>query len=163
LDRAGRLLVDRWGVSDALLHGGHSSVLALGCAPDRRPWRVGIPDPLKRGRRLGVVQLSEAALGTAGSTERYFKRAGRRYSHVLDPRSGRPVQWRMCVSVIAATCAEADALATAALVMGPDQARRFFQQHEELGAVLVCWDAAEAELEVETLGTAEELFERTEH
>jgi len=159
LDRAAQLLLGQWGLRGALLHGGRSSVLAAGEPPDGQPWRIGLADPLKRGKRLGLVRLDRAALGTSGSTERYFERSGRRYSHVLDPRSGWPVQWRMCVSVLAPTAAEADALATAALVMGPEAACRFFARRPELGAVLVTWDAAETEVQLHVIGTAEELFE----
>ena len=96
LDVAGRRLLSL-GVADFLFQGGQSSVLARGFRtpglPDENPpklryWEIGIRDPQQPGRRLGVVRLGDRALGTSSGQFQSFRHRGRRYGHILDPRSG---------------------------------------------------------------------------
>jgi FAD:protein FMN transferase len=88
-------------------------------------WRVQIEDPEKHGRRT-KLRLKDAAISTSGNYENYFVVAGRRYSHILNPRTGMPVEGVAACTVIAPTCMESDALATALFVHGPERtAKRF--------------------------------------
>lgn len=123
LDRAvERLTAD--GIASCLLHGGSSSVRAVGRqgpgpSDDQRGWAVGIRHPLRPGVRLATVALSNQALGTSGSGTQFFIDRGRKLGHILDPRTGRPAEGVLSATVLAPTAAEADALATAAYVLGP--------------------------------------------
>jgi thiamine biosynthesis lipoprotein len=88
-----------------------------------KPWRIAIEQP---GELVGqvhrTVNISNAAMATSGSYRNYFEVAGKRYSHTIDPRSGKPVTHKLVsVTVVADNCAYADALATAIDVMGPEQ------------------------------------------
>jgi thiamine biosynthesis lipoprotein len=123
LDRAGRLLRRR-GRRCALLNGGSSSVLAIGHPPDQDRWIIGLRDPVRRERRWALLRLADAAVATSGVAEQSFLAGGRRYGHLLDPRSGHPVDGRLSVTVVASCAAEADALATAFFVGGPSLAIR---------------------------------------
>ena len=89
---------------------------------DRSTWRVGIEKPLPGERRLQrVLALDGESIATSGDYRNFFERGGRHYSHTIDPRSGRPVQHALAgVSVIAERAMQADALATALMVLGPD-------------------------------------------
>ncbi len=123
LDRCGELLAQR-GIGDFLLHGGNSSVLARGARGGDMPddgWTVGIRDPLRPARRLGQLRMRDRAVATSGSGTQFFEFQGRRYGHILDPRSGWPAEGTASVSVLAPTAAEADALATAFYVLGPQR------------------------------------------
>ncbi len=116
-------------VSDLLLREGVTAsmveiggeVRTRGAKPDGTSWRIGVEKPDSEGRAVhAVVELRNGALATSGDYRNYFEEAGRRYSHTIDPQTGRPVTHTLAtVSVRTATCAEADALATALLVMGP--------------------------------------------
>lgn len=89
----------------------------------KRAWRSGIEKPTEGGGRavLKIIELSDRAMATSGDYRNFFVRDGRRFSHTIDPRTGSPVTHKLAsVSVIAPTCMEADALATAFLVLGPD-------------------------------------------
>ena len=99
-------------------------VRARGLNPDGRAWRVGIERPAPDAPALQrVVELDDASLATSGDYRNFIDVAGRRVSHTIDPQTGRPIEHRLAsVSVIDATCARADALATALGVMGPDEA-----------------------------------------
>lgn len=122
LDRALEMLRAA-GVPSVLLHGGSSSVRALGtqgpATAERAGWRVGIRDPLRPGRRLATVTLLDRALGTSGSGTQFFVDRGRRLGHILDPRSGLPAEGVLSATVVAPRAAAADALSTALYVLGP--------------------------------------------
>ncbi len=137
LDRCAELLRAR-GTKSALLHGGGSSVLAIGCQPgDPRGWPVGIRHPWDETRRLAVLHLRDRALGTSAATFQHFEYNKRKLGHLLDPRSGWPAEGVQSASAVAPSAAEADALATAFFVLGIDKTRSFCQQHPEIGAVLL--------------------------
>ncbi|MBL9123920.1 MAG: FAD:protein FMN transferase [Planctomycetaceae bacterium] len=140
LDRCAELLRAA-GVNRALLHGGQSSVVALNPWPEAdgaavepaQPslhWTVGVGDPLRPGKRLALARLWNRALGTSGSSVQFFRHAGRRYAHILDPRTGWPAEGLLSATVFAPTAAAADALSTACYVLGLDGALKLC---EELG------------------------------
>jgi thiamine biosynthesis lipoprotein len=139
LDRLAALL-DAASAADYLLHGGRSSILARGTCPgsDRPGWTIGLPHPLRPGDRLGELRLVDESLGTSGSATQSFEHEGRRYGHLLDPRTGRPVTGVFTATAIAPSAAEADALSTAFYVMRPDEVGRFCDTRPDVAAILVC-------------------------
>ncbi len=95
---------------------------------DGAGWLVAIRDA--QGSNLhSLLQLQRGAVATSGSYEAGFEHRGRRYHHLLDPRTGYPVPRLGGVTVIAASCALADALATACFVLGPTAARDLLRHH----------------------------------
>jgi thiamine biosynthesis lipoprotein len=139
LDRVAELLSAE-GVNDFLLHGGHSSVLARGthgALPLGAGWLVGVRHPLRPERRLGQLSLVDEAVATSGSGTQFFEHAGRRYGHIIDPRSGWPAEGVLSSTVRAPTAAVADALSTAFYVLGPAAAESFCAEHPEIACLLV--------------------------
>ena len=136
LDRAAENM-RRSGVPTALLSAGASSLLALGRGPDGRGFEVGIRDPFDHRRRYGTVRLENEALGVSGIGEQSFEVDGRRYGHIIDPRTGWPVEGRALVAVVARTAAEADALATAFFVGGREVAERYTDRHPAVSVVVI--------------------------
>ena len=132
LDRCAELLLER-GVGDFLIHGGQSSILARGArggpAGPNRGWCVALRHPLKHDQRLAEVWLRNRALGTSGSGQQFFHYQGRRFGHILDPRTGLSVEGILSATVLAPTAALADALSTAAFVMGLDKSLEFCGRH----------------------------------
>jgi len=106
-------------------------VRTRGLKPDDLPWRIGIEKPDTGGRSIQrIVELRDAALATSGDYRNFFERDGVRYSHTIDPTTGRPVQHRLAtVTVVADSCMEADALATAVLVMGDQRGYDWCMKH----------------------------------
>lgn len=135
LDRAGEALLDR-GLDSWLLHGGQSSLLAKGPHDGHPGWPVGIGNPLFTGKRLGTILLVNKAMGTSGSNIQYFRHKGQKFGHILDPRTGWPVDSMLSVTVLADTAAEADALSTAFYVMGVEKAKEYCD-NMGIGAVLI--------------------------
>jgi thiamine biosynthesis lipoprotein len=161
LDRVAEQL-EASGLSDFFLHGGRSSVLARGSRSlvDEDGWWVGVCDPLRPARRLGELRLKNRGLATSGSGTQFFYHEGRRFGHILDPRSGRPAEGMLSATVVARTAAEADALATAFYVLGPtaalDYCRRHSDDHGGLAAVLLSPGEQSGSVEIATFGLTEQ-------
>jgi len=112
------------GISNALVRAG-GDLRVIGSPPGASHWEVQLEDPQKTGRRT-LLSLRDAALSTSGNYENFFIVAGRRYSHILNPRTGLPVEKIAACSVIAPTCLESDAWATALFVCGAERSLQKF-------------------------------------
>jgi thiamine biosynthesis lipoprotein len=134
LDRAAAILGPA--VSDWLMHGGHSSILARGSHAGCEGWPISISHPLLPGRRLATLQLKGRGMSTSGSMMQYFRHEGRRYGHIIDPRTAWPVETMLSVTVLAADAAQAEALSTAFFVIGVEKAREYCHNHD-VAALLV--------------------------
>jgi thiamine biosynthesis lipoprotein len=156
LDQAADWLV-AGGLRDFLIHGGNSSVLARGernaeCRTQneeadqsaiRNPqsamvsgWSVALRHPLRPDVRLAEFLLHDHALGTSGSGTQFFHYQGKRYGHIIDPRTGWPADRVLSATVIAPTAEQADALSTALYVMGLEAAHEYCNTHQDISALL---------------------------
>ncbi|MEW4489662.1 FAD:protein FMN transferase [Thalassoglobus sp. JC818] len=120
-----------------LVHGGQSSLIAWGTHGGHDGWPVGLKNPLFTDQSYATILLKNVAMATSGSNIQYFRHEGRRYGHLLDPRTGWPASGLLSVSVLAPTATEADALSTAFYVMGLDNALKYCDDHPQVGAILV--------------------------
>jgi thiamine biosynthesis lipoprotein len=129
--------LDQHGMPSFLLHGGLSSLYARGEHHGQGGWPVGIKDPLFTEERYATLLLRDQGMATSGSNIQYFRCQGRRYGHILDPRTGWPAEGLLSVTVIAPTAAQADALSTALYVMGLENALTWCDNHPEIGVILI--------------------------
>ena len=113
-DRAATILAGH-GVRHALVNLG-GDVRALGTQPGGAPWKVGIVHPREPRAVIGSVDVVDGAVATSGDYERYFEIGGRRYCHLLDARTGWPVDHWQSASVVAPVCTLAGTLATLAML-----------------------------------------------
>lgn len=125
------------GPDSFLLHGGHSSLIGQGEHNGHPGWPVGIGNPLFTEKRLGTLLLCNQAMATSGSNIQFFRHEGKRYGHILDPKTGWPVDGMLSVTVLAPSAALADALSTAFFVMGVEKARHCCENWPEVGAILL--------------------------
>jgi len=122
--------LDKLSIQNYLIEVG-GEISAKGKSPSRDFWVLGIeaPDSLKR-KAFTRIRLSDASLATSGDYRNYFESNGRRYSHTLNPKTNYPVTHNLAsVSVVAETCMEADALATALMVMGEQKGFEYAKQN----------------------------------
>ncbi|PNU21809.1 hypothetical protein C2E25_00850 [Geothermobacter hydrogeniphilus] len=133
VDRAGAVL-RRAGIRHASINAG-GDLLLIG---DRRgrPWRIGVQDPRKPGAVLAVIAAADEAVVTSGDYERFFEVDGVRYHHLFDPATGRPSRRSRSVTVVASDAATADALATAAFILGPEAGSRLLRQQGVEGILI---------------------------
>lgn len=117
IDRAVELLRDSE-IPGGLIHGGTSTVAAIGPQPDGSPWQIAIRDPADADASLGTAELTDQALSVSAVHGKFFTKGEERYGHVLDPRSGRPVRASLLAAVVCPSATDSDALSTALLTGG---------------------------------------------
>ncbi len=131
------------GVSSALVDvGGEVAVLGgrpatAGSEEDGEGWRVGIQHPREPQGLLTTLELTTGSVATSGDYERFFEWEGRRYHHLVDPRTGWPAVGLVSVSVLHESAAVADALATAVMVLGPRRGQALVREWPGAQALLV--------------------------
>ncbi|MDA0658183.1 MAG: FAD:protein FMN transferase [Planctomycetota bacterium] len=156
LDRCAEQFLES-GYKNFLLHGGQSSVLACGTRTGPKiGWTIGIRHPQRPDSTLLEILLVNRALGTSGTATQSFYQGGKRYGHILDPRTGLPVDSDVfSVSAVAEIAAEADALATAFFVLGSIETEKYCQQHPKVGALFIRPTDKSGDLQVEVYGAIE--------
>lgn len=106
-------------------------VRGIGAAPDGSAWRIGIQHPRAAGgEMIGAIDVTTGAVATSGDYERYFEHDGRRYCHLLDARTGWPVEHWQSVSVAAPLCTAAGVCSTIAMLMPVDEALGFLRAQQ---------------------------------
>ena len=133
IERAAEVLREA-GVRSALLHGGTSSIYALGSPLNGEHWLVAIENPCARGPAsprleptmasssmpsLATVGLKDKSLSVSAISEKFFETGGKTFGHVIDPRSGEPANNALLAAVVLPSATETDALSTALLTLGP--------------------------------------------
>jgi thiamine biosynthesis lipoprotein len=112
-------------------------IALVGPHPDAAPWQVGVRNPRDPEAAVARIPLRQGAIASSGDYERYFEQGGRRYCHILNPKSGWPAQGLRSVSVIAAQCLVAGTASTVAMLMGPDEGPCWL---DSLGLPYLCVD-----------------------
>ena len=130
------------GVRDYLVEVG-GELKGKGTNDKGEPWRIAIEKPVRGARAIqGIVRVDGQAVATSGDYRNYFERDGERYSHMIDPLTGRPITHGLAsVTVIAPSAMRADAMATALMVLGPD-AGYALAERADLAALLIIKDGA---------------------
>jgi thiamine biosynthesis lipoprotein len=161
IDRAVDLIKGHWWPTPALVHGGQSSLYALGSPPGRFAgrWPIALRNPFDPSAPLGTLWVRNRGLGTSGAAFQQFEANGRVYGHILDPRTGEPAQGPASVTVLAPSAAEADALSTAFYLLGPEAAAAFIERHPQVGALFVTEGPADGPPRVDALGLSDADFE----
>ncbi len=161
IDEAARVVGDYWYPTPALIHGGRSSLYALGSPPDKfgGRWEIGVRNPLDPERPIGTLHLRNRGMGTSGASFQQFEEGGRVYGHLIDPRTGEPpADGPLSVTVLAPTAAEADALSTAFYLLGPEATQSYLKAHPEVGVIFLLKGASSTQPDVLTWGLTDADF-----
>jgi len=126
------------GIKSALIEGG-GQIQAFG-AIKGGPWKIGVRNPRGSGIIAGIALEKDMGISTSGDYERYFEENGQRYHHILNPKTGYPVEGIMSLSVITKDPTLADGLSTALFVMGAAKAQEFAKQNPELKLIIITSD-----------------------
>ncbi len=101
---------------------------------------VSIRHPRKEGEMLAILPVANCAVSTSGDYERFFMKDGKRYCHIIDPRTGYPADKCQSVTIVSPTLAFADGLATGVFVLGPEKGMELVEQLEGVEAIIVAAD-----------------------
>ncbi len=135
VDMAARA-IRKCGFPDAIVNVG-GDLYAMGLSAERKPWRVGILDPRKTSEFVTTLEVSNRAVVTSGDYERMVVVDGKRYHHIMDPRTGRPAEKCASVTVVAGDTETADALATAIFVLGPKAGLKLARKIPDTEALII--------------------------
>lgn len=116
-------------------------VRVFGPPPGEQPWKIGLAHPRKEGAVFASIELAGGAVATSGDYERYFEAGGKRYSHIMNPKTGWPVDSFQSVSVVAESCLIAGTASSIAMLLGEKKGIEFL---DELGLPYVVCDAGGA-------------------
>lgn len=134
-------VVEKYNIQHAFVNLG-GNVLVIGNKVDGSPWKIGIQDPREgRGNVMAIVDAVDQTIVTSGNYERYFKEDGKLYHHILDPKTGYPAENNLLsVSIISKNSFDADALSTAAYVMGLERGMKFIEEIEDVNVMFITQD-----------------------
>jgi len=112
----------------------------IGCLTGDKfsPFRIGVRDPESPDRQIAVFETANECVATSGSYERYVIIGGRQYTHIMDPRTGKPVSGTLSVTVVTPRGTDSDALSTAIFVAGEAFAEEVCRKLPDTGVLMVC-------------------------
>lgn len=140
-DKLAEFLKDN-GVTSAIISLG-GNIYAIGeNAEEKRPFNLGVQDPqAEDGSILGYLQLSDKSLVTSGDYQRYFMQDGKRYHHILDPKTGYPAESGLSsVTIISDSSVVGDALSTTCFVLGKDKGLELINSYDGVEAIFIDHD-----------------------
>lgn len=134
-DKAKQLLISE-GVNGGIINAS-GDLTTWGTQPDGSPWMVGITNPLNKNKVFSWFPLDNNAVVTSGNYEKFVEFNGKKYTHIIDPRTGWPVSGLTSVTIFAPKAELADALATSVFVMGRETGIDFINQLPGMECVIV--------------------------
>ncbi len=123
------------GITAGIVEAG-GDLRCFGTKPNGKPWQIGVRHPRNLDSLFTTIELDSGAVATSGDYENYFEVDGRYYHHLLDPITGQPSYRSASATVVAASCADADAWATAFFVLGPENGVTMAQRYN-LDALII--------------------------
>lgn len=133
--RAGMSVLAAQGIGRALINGGGDVVVRGGTRS--KPWRVGIRDPERPAGLLGVIAVTDGYVVSSGDYERYFIKEGKRYHHIIDPRTGYPSEGPRHVTLVSERMEDVNGIATAIMVLGAPAGRQMIADTPGLDGIIV--------------------------
>jgi len=131
-----KLILQQMGINSGIVNAA-GDLVTWGTQPNGYPWTVGIADPEQTNRPFSSLKISNMAIATSGSYEKYVTIGGKRYSHTIDPKTGLPVSGVKSVSIICPSAELADALATPVVVMGVKVGLELINQIKHVACIVI--------------------------
>lgn len=135
------------------------NIFALGSKEENTPWKVGIQNPFSsRGEFLGILSVTNKSIVTSGNYERYFMKDGKRFHHIIDPKTGYPSESKIIsATIISDNSIDGDGLSTGVYILGVDKALNIIEEIKGIDAILVTEDR-----NIYTTSGIKDIFELTD-
>lgn len=134
-DMVKKLLINK-GVTSGVINAS-GDLTAWGKRLDGQSWKVAIADPNDKSKNIAWIPVEEMSVATSGDYEQYFIHQGKRYSHTIDPKTGRPIQGMKSVTIVSPSAELSDALATAVFTMGVEVGLHFVSQLPQTHVLII--------------------------
>lgn len=128
-------VIKKSGVNNGCINLG-GNIYVMGAPPDKKAWRIGVQHPRNSGEILGYLELNNEATATSGDYERFFEFNGKRYSHIINPQTGRPVSGTIATTIVAPSGTEVDALSTIVFVLGHEKGMEIVKRLPDVDAMI---------------------------
>ncbi len=129
-------LLKKENINNGLINFG-GNIYALGTDRDSKPWAVKIKDPNDDTKFISAIMAQDQSISTSGGYERYFNINGKKYSHIIDPRTGYPVNHFLSVTIVSEDPLFADTLSTAFSVLSLQESKKIIEHLDKIGVLLV--------------------------
>ena len=138
VDRAVSVLKQN-GISSALINFA-GNIYTFGTPPGKESWVIGLQHPRESEGLLGTFEIKDKAVSTSGDYEKFFTIEGKRYSHIIDPRTGNPVEGIVSVTIVTGNATRSDALSTGVFVLGLEKGMDLIEQLPDVEGIIVYED-----------------------
>jgi thiamine biosynthesis lipoprotein ApbE len=155
VDMATRILKGN-GINSALINFA-GNIYAYGTPPGKESWVIGLQHPRKSEGLLSSFEIKDKAVSTSGDYEKFFVIDGKRYSHIIDPRTGNPVKDIVSVTIVADNATRADALSTGVFVLGLDKGMELIETLHDVEGVII-YEDNNSDLQINTSSGLKGLF-----
>jgi thiamine biosynthesis lipoprotein ApbE len=155
VDRAVSVLKQN-GISSALINFA-GNIYTFGTPPGKESWVIGLQHPRESEGLLGTFEIKDKAVSTSGDYEKFFTIEGKRYSHIIDPRTGNPVKGIVSVTIVTGNATRADALSTGVFVLGLEKGMDLIEQLPDVEGIIV-YENADSKLSTKTSSGMQALF-----
>jgi thiamine biosynthesis lipoprotein len=135
VDKAAAILRDS-GVTSALITSGSSSICAIGAPPKQNAWEVEVSDPLNRSHHVMTLELKDQSISTSGCNEKTFELGGKTYCHIMNPRTGQPIEGIVSATILTPRGVDAEVFSKAVMVLGVEKARELLKKRPDVHAIL---------------------------
>ena len=146
------------GINSALINFA-GNIYTYGTPPGKESWVIGLQHPRKSEGLLGTFEIKDKAVSTSGDYEKFFTIEGKRYSHIIDPRTGYPVKGIISVTIVTDNATRADALSTGVFVLGLEKGMALIEKLPDVEGIII-YEDADSKLFTKTSSGMEALFKR---
>ncbi len=157
VDMAARVLKQN-GINSALINFA-GNIYAFGIPPGKDSWVIGLQHPRESEGLLGSFEITDKAVSTSGDYEKFFTIEGKRYSHIIDPRTGNPVKGIVSVTIVTDNATRADALSTGVFVLGLEKGMALIEKLQDVEGIII-YEDADSKLSTKTSSGMQALFKR---
>jgi thiamine biosynthesis lipoprotein len=132
----GRELLQSIGVKGGIVNAS-GDLSAWGTQPNGKPWKVGVANPFKAHKMVKVLKLKNGSATTSGSNEKFAEIHGKRYSHIINPKTGWPSEGIISVTVSGSSAEFANFLSTSIMVLGKKEGRKLLSKYPDYKAIII--------------------------
>lgn len=132
----GRLLMQQLNVNAGIVNAS-GDMATWGRQPDKSPWRIGITNPMNAKKSLKIIEVNNASITTSGDYEKYVEFNDKRYSHIINPKTGMPASGLISVTVIGENAETANGLSTSIMVLGHEKGLELLKNYPNYACLIL--------------------------